>query len=239
MHGNNEIGTVQPIPLIAGMLEEYGIPLHVDAVQTFMHLPLDVDTMGVSMLSASAHKLGGPKGVGFLYIRKGFVDNIRPLICGGQQEQSVRGGTTNVPGIIGFGKAIEIVRNTNKLNKGFTSNEIRSIIESALLNASGLDVMFTGSITRRLPNHISMCFRDINGQELVALLAEKGIMCSTGSACNSGNPKPSYVLEAINIPKEFINGAIRLTYSPDLTESDINRVVSAIEDSVNLLRVRA
>ena len=86
------------------------------------------------MLSASAHKIGGPKGVGFLYIRKGFVDNIRPLICGGQQEQGVRGGTTNVPGIIGFGKAIEIARNTNKLNKGFTSNEIRSIIESALLN---------------------------------------------------------------------------------------------------------
>lgn len=236
MHGNNEIGTVQGIPLLAGMFEEYNIPFHTDAVQTFMHLPIDVDTMGVKMLSASAHKIGGPKGVGFLYIKKEFQGGVKPLICGGQQEQGLRGGTTNVPNIIGFGKAIELnLKNRNKL---FTKQTFGDIIEQALLNANGLDMMFTGSIASRLPNHISVCFRDISGQQLVSLLAEKGIMCSTGSACNSGDPKPSHVLSAINVPEQFINGALRMTYSSDLTEKDAIYVAKAIEDSVNILRSR-
>jgi cysteine desulfurase len=234
MHGNNEIGTVQSIPLLAGIFEEYNIPFHTDAVQTFMHLPIDVDTMGVKMLSASAHKIGGPKGIGFLYIKRDFQEGIKPLICGGQQEHGVRGGTTNVPAIIGFGKAMEI--NLKCRNKLFAKPTFGDTIEQALLNANGLDLMFTGSIAKRLPNHISICFRDISGQQLVSLLAEKGIMCSTGSACNSGNPKPSHVLEAINIPKQFINGAIRITYSSDLTEKDAIYVTKAIEDCVNILR---
>lgn len=234
MHGNNEIGTVQSIPLLAGLFEEYNIPFHTDAVQTFMHIPIDVDTMGVQMLSASAHKIGGPKGIGFLYIRKDFQTGVRPLICGGQQEQGLRGGTTNVPGIIGFGKAIELQKKSR--NKLYTKNSFGAILEDALLNANGLDMMFTGSVTNRLPNHISMCFRDISGQQLVTMLAEKGIMVSTGSACNSGNSKPSHVLEAINIPKQFINGAIRITYPDGLTDKDALYVVNAIEDCVNILR---
>ena len=234
MHGNNEIGTVQDIPLLAGLFEEYHIPFHTDAVQTFMHIPIDVDTMGVQMLSASAHKIGGPKGIGFLYIRRDFQLGVKPLICGGQQEQGLRGGTTNVPSIIGFGRAIELQKkNRNKL---YTKNTFGAILEDALLNANGLDMMFTGSITKRLPNHMSMCFRDISGQQLVAMLAEKGIMVSTGSACNSSNSKPSHVLEAINIPEQFINGAIRITYSNDLTDKDALYVVNAIEDCVNILR---
>ena len=233
MHGNNEIGTIQPIPLIAGLLEEYNIPLHIDAVQTFMHVPIDVDTLGVTMLSASAHKIGGPKGVGFLYIKHGTP--IKPLIHGGQQERGLRGGTTNVPAIIGFGKAIELRRkNKNKLL--LTDNTFGDILEKSLLDAHGLDIMFTGSIVHRLPNHKSMCFRDISGQQLVAMLAEKGILVSTGSACNSGNPKPSYVLEAINIPEQFINGAIRITYNENNTKDEALYVAQAIEDSVNMLR---
>ena len=237
MQGNNEIGTIQDIGLLCDISKEYNIAFHTDAVQTFMHIPIDVEDLGVDMLSASAHKIGGPKGVGFLYIKRSYQNGVRPLICGGQQEQGLRGGTTNVPGIIGFGKAIEIMKDKYKINS-FTNTNTKNIIESALLNASGLDVMFTGSFTKRLPNHISMCFRDVNGQELVSLLAEKGIMCSTGSACSSGNPKPSHVLKAINIPEQFINGAIRLTYPSDLTEKDINRVVAAIEECLYLLRKR-
>ena len=232
MTANNEIGTVQSIPLIAGMLEEYNIPLHTDAVQAFMHIPIDVETMGVTMLSASAHKIGGPKGVGFLYIKHGT--KVNPLIFGGQQEQGVRGGTTNVPAIIGFGKAIEIAhKNKNKL---LTKNKFGDILEKSLLDAHGLDMMFTGSIVHRLPNHMSMCFRDISGQQLVSMLAEKGILCSTGSACNSGNPKPSFVLEAINIPEQFINGALRISYTDKCTEKDAVYVANAIEDCVNILR---
>lgn len=237
MHGNNEIGTIQPIPLIAGLLEEYRIPFHTDAVQTFMHVPIDVETMGVHMLSASAHKIGGPKGVGFLYIKHNFAQNIKPLICGGQQEQGLRGGTTNVPGIIGFGKAIELMH--QRQNKLFTKNNFGDTIEQSLLDAKGLDMMFTGSVTDRLPNHISMCFRDISGQQLVSMLAEKDIMCSTGSACSSGNPKPSHVLKAINIPKQFINGAIRITYNEDNTKEEAIYVSQAIEECVNLLRSQA
>lgn len=232
IQGNNEIGTIQSIPLIAGILEEYHIPLHTDAVQTFMHVPIDVETLGVTMLSASAHKIGGPKGVGFLYIKHGTP--IKPLIYGGQQEQGVRGGTTNVPAIIGFGKAIELVhKSRNKLS--LTDKTFGDILEKCLLDAHGLDVMFTGSIVHRLPNHKSMCFRDISGQQLVSMLAEKGVLVSTGSACNSGNPKPSYVLEAINIPKQFINGAIRITYNNN-TKDEALYVAQAIEDSINLLR---
>lgn len=233
MHGNNEIGTVQDISLIAGLLEEYHIPFHTDAVQTFMHVPIDVDIMGVDMLSASAHKIGGPKGIGFLYIKKQFQENVKPLICGGQQEQGLRGGTTNVPGIIGFGKAIELQKKKNKL---YTKKSFGDILEYTLLNAHGLDLMFTGSVAKRLPNHLSMCFRDISGQQLVALLAEKGIMVSTGSACNSGNSKPSHVLEAINIPEQFINGAIRITYPDNYGEKEALYVANAIEDCVNILR---
>lgn len=234
MHGNNEIGTVQDIPLIAGMLEEYHIPFHSDAVQTFMHIPIDVDIMGVHMLSASAHKIGGPKGIGFLYIRRDYQNGVNPLICGGQQEQGLRGGTTNAPGIIGFGKAIELQKkNRNKL---YTKNSFGAILEDALLNANGLDLMFTGSITKRLPNHISMCFRDISGQQLVAMLAEKGIMVSTGSACNSDNLEPSHVLKAINIPKQFINGAIRITYLDNYGEKEALYVANAIEECVSILR---
>lgn len=233
IHGNNEIGTIQPIPLIAGMLEEYNVPLHVDAVQTFMHIPVNVDTMGVKMLSASGHKIGAPKGIGFLYIRHDFVQGIKPLICGGQQEQGLRGGTTNAPNIIGLGKAIEIMHNKNKL---FTNNDFGSTIEQSLLDANGLDLMYTGAVTLRLPNHISICFRDIDGQRLVAMLAEKGIMVSTGSACNSGNPEPSHVLKAINIPEQFINGAIRITYNNNNTKDEAIKVAQAIEECVNLLR---
>lgn len=233
IHANNEIGTIQCTPLIAGMCEEYNIPFHTDAVQAFMHTPINVDEIGAQMLSASGHKIGAPKGVGFLYIRKDYQDGVRPLICGGQQEYGLRGGTTNVPAIIGFGKAIEITKKKNKL---FTKDKFGSIIEKSLLNASGLDVMFTGSVVRRLPHHISMCFRDINGQQLVALLAEKGIMCSTGSACNSGTTEPSYVLQALNIPEQFINGAIRLTWSNDVTDKDAITVATAIEECVKILR---
>lgn len=234
MHGNNEIGTVQSLPLIANICEDYNVPLHSDCVQTFMHVPIDVDTFGLQMLSASAHKIGGPKGVGFLYIRRSFQDDVKPLICGGQQEQGLRGGTTNVPGIIGFGKAIELAK--KRQNKLLTKSEFGDIIELNLLNAHGLDVMFTGSIVHRLPNHLSMCFRDISGQQLVTMLAEKNILCSTGSACNSGSAKPSDVLTAIDIPKQFINGAIRMTYSTDLTKEDAIRVSEAIEDCVECLR---
>ena len=237
MMANNEIGTVQPIPMISGMLKEYGVSVHSDCVQSFMHLPIDVDTLGVDMLSTSAHKIGGPKGVGFLYIRKEWEQNninIKPLICGGQQEQGVRGGTTNVPAIIGFGKAIEIYRkNTNKLS---TNESFGSTIESTLMNCKGLDFKLTGSMIHRLPNHLSLCFRDINGQQLVSMLAEKGILCSTGSACNSGNPKPSYVLEAINMPEQFINGAIRITWNTQNTKEQAVMVAKAIEDCVTILR---
>lgn len=241
MMANNEIGTVQPIPMISGMLKEYGISVHSDCVQSFMHIPIDVDTLGVDMLSVSAHKIGGPKGVGFLYIRKEWKQNnidIKPLICGGQQEEGLRGGTTNVPGIIGFGKAIEINKQLqNKLShKSLHTNIFGSTIESALMNCKGLDFKFTGSMIHRLPNHMSLCFRDINGQQLVSMLAEKGILCSTGSACNSGNPKPSYVLEAINVPEQFINGAIRITWNPQNTKEQAIMVAKAIEDCITILR---
>lgn len=232
MYANNEIGTIQPIREIGAIAHEHGILFHTDAVQAFGQVPINVDENQIDMLSASGHKLNGPKGIGFLYIRKGV--KIRSFIHGGAQERRRRAGTENVPGIVGFGKAVEravstIEARTKKERelRDYLIERIEKEIPYCRLN---------GDRTKRLPNNVNFSFRFIEGESLLIMLDMKGICASSGSACTSGSLDPSHVLLAIGLPHEIAHGSLRMTLSEETTKEDLDYVVENLKEIVSNLR---
>ncbi len=232
MFANNEIGTIQPIKEIGEIAHEQGILFHTDAVQAFGQLPIDVNDCQVDMLSASGHKLNGPKGIGFLYIRKGV--KIRSFVHGGAQERKRRAGTENVPGIVGIGvatqRAIKTMEERTKKEAELRDYLIRRVLD---------EIPYTrlnGHATNRLPNNANFSFRFIEGESLLIMLDMKGICASSGSACTSGSLDPSHVLLAIGLPHEIAHGSLRLTLSEETTKEDLDYVVDSLKEIVANLR---
>lgn len=232
MFANNEIGTIQPIKEIGAIAKEHGILFHTDAVQAFGQVPINVDEMHIDMLSASGHKLNGPKGIGMLYIRKGV--KIRSFVHGGAQERKRRAGTENIPGIVGFGKACEIAVNT-MAERTRKETELRDYLMSRIEKEIPY-VKINGSRTNRLPNNVNVCFRFIEGESMLIMLDQKGICGSSGSACTSGSLDPSHVLLAIGLPHEIAHGSLRLTLSHETTREDINYTVEELTKIIDRLR---
>ncbi|MDE6961904.1 MAG: cysteine desulfurase NifS [Lachnospiraceae bacterium] len=232
MFANNEIGTIQPIREIGQIAREHGILFHTDAVQAFGQLPMNVDELNIDMLSASAHKLNGPKGIGFLYIRKGV--KIRNFIHGGAQERKRRAGTENVPGIIGFAAAVKRAMRTMEARTA-KERELREYLIGRVL----LEVPYTrlnGHRTNRLPNNANFSFQFIEGESLLIMLDTDGICGSSGSACTSGSLDPSHVLLAIGLPHEIAHGSLRLPLSEETTKEELDYVVESIKKIVERLR---
>lgn len=232
MYANNEIGTIEPIKEIGEIAHEHGILFHTDAVQAFGQVPIRVDECHIDMLSASGHKLNGPKGIGFLYIRKGV--KIRSFVHGGAQERKRRAGTENVPGIIGLGTAVDRAVRTMKER---TEKEI--LLRDHLIERIQAEIPYSklnGDRTKRLPNNVNFSFRFIEGESLLIMLDMKGICASSGSACTSGSLDPSHVLLAIGLPHEIAHGSLRLTLSEETTIEDIDYVVDCLKEIVANLR---
>ena len=232
MFANNEIGTIQPIKEIGAIAKEHGILFHTDAVQAYGHVPINVDDLGIDMMSASGHKVNGPKGIGFLYIRKGV--KIRSFIHGGAQERKRRAGTENVPGIVGFGKAAEIAMKTMEQRAEHESGLRDYLIERVMAEVPYTRV--NGHRTMRLPNNVNFAFQFIEGESLLIMLDGKGICGSSGSACTSGSLDPSHVLLAIGLPHEIAHGSLRLTLSEDNTREEMDFVAESIKAIVDRLR---
>ena len=232
MFANNEIGTIQPIKEIGEIAHRHNVTFHTDAVQAYGHIPIDVEDMNIDMLSASGHKLNGPKGIGFLYIRKGL--KLRSFVHGGAQERRRRAGTENVTGIVGFGKAVEIAMNNmqERIDKEIALRD--RLIEKVLKRVPY--TRLNGDRTKRLPNNVNFSFQFIEGESLLIMLDMKGICASSGSACTSGSLDPSHVLLAIGLPHEIAHGSLRLTLSEENTEEEIDYVVDAIVEIVERLR---
>lgn len=232
MFANNEIGTIEPITEIGKIAKENGILFHTDAVQAFGQVPINVDEMNIDMLSASGHKLNGPKGIGFLYIRKGV--KIRSFIHGGAQERKRRAGTENVTGIVGLGKAVELAVSTME-ERTEKERELRDYLMTRVLK----EVPFArvnGPRDNRLPNNANFCFQFIEGESLLIMLDMEGICGSSGSACTSGSLDPSHVLLAIGLPHEIAHGSLRLTLGADTTREDIDVTIEAVKKIVKKLR---
>lgn len=221
MHGNNEVGSIQPVAEIAAMAKERGAAMHTDAVQTFMKIPLKVDELGVDMLSLSGHKINAPKGVGALYVRKGI--KLTPLNHGGHHERGVRAGTENVPGIIGLAKAVELGV-ANMEENARRARELRDELERRIL-AEIPFVIVNGHRERRTPNTLNVTFECVEGEALLINLDMAGIAISTGSACSSGSLDPSHVLMAMGIPHELIHGSLRFSVGHENTREDIDYVM--------------
>ena len=232
MFANNEIGTIEPVKEIGMIAKEHGILFHTDAVQAFGQVPIDVDEMNIDMLSSSAHKINGPKGIGCLYIRKGV--KIRSFIHGGAQERKRRAGTENVPGIVGYGVAARMAAETMEARTK-KEQELRDYFIRRVLD----EVPYTrlnGDPEKRLPNNANFSFRFIEGESLLIMLDMKGIAGSSGSACTSGSLDPSHVLLAIGLPHEIAHGSLRLTLGADTTKEDLDYTLEQIKEIVAKLR---
>ena len=232
MYANNEIGTIQPIREIGEIAHEHGILFHTDAVQAFGQVPLHVDECHIDMLSASGHKLNGPKGIGFLYIRTGV--KIRSFVHGGGQERKRRAGTENVPGIVGLGAAVKRAADTMAERTG-KETELRDYLINRVLDEIP-HCRLNGHRTKRLPNNANFSFQFIEGESLLIKLDMKGICGSSGSACTSGSLDPSHVLLAIGLPHEIAHGSLRLTLNEEITKEDIDYVVDSLKEIVGHLR---
>ena len=232
MAANNEIGTIQPLKEIGAIAHEHGVLFHTDAVQAFAHVPINVDEMNIDMLSASGHKIHGPKGIGIMYIRKGV--KIRSFIHGGAQERSRRAGTHNVPGIVGMAEAARLA--SAKLEE---SAQYQSRLRDHLIERVLSEIPYSrlnGHRTNRLPNNANFCFRFIEGESMLILLDQNGICASSGSACTSGSLDPSHVLLAIGLPHEIAHGSLRLTLSDATTMEDIDYTVDRLKEIIERLR---
>lgn len=232
MFANNEIGTIEPVAEIGKIAHEYGALFHTDAVQAFGQVPVNVDEMNIDMLSASGHKLNGPKGVGFLYIRKGL--RLRSFIHGGQQERGRRAGTENVPGIVGLGKATELAISSMeaRIKK---ETELRNYLIKRLTT----EIPYTrlnGHETKRLPNNINLSFQFVEGESILIMLDMAGICASSGSACTSGSLDPSHVLLAIGLPHEIAHGSLRLTLGYENTKEEMDYVADNVKRIIENLR---
>ncbi|MDD3858241.1 MAG: cysteine desulfurase NifS [Methanoculleus sp.] len=232
MAANNEIGTIQPIAAIAKIAHDHKVPFHTDAVQAIGAFPVDVDTMGADLLALSAHKFGGPKGVGALYVRKGT--RIGTFMDGGAQERGRRAGTENVPGIVGLGCAIELAvaempQNAPRL-AGMRDRLIRGILDAIP------EIRLNGHPTERLPNNVNVAFRYVEGESILLMLDALGIAASTGSACTSASLEPSHVLTSCGLPPEEAHGSLRLTLGSRNTEEDVDYVLSVLPGVIERLR---
>jgi len=232
MAANNEIGTIQPIKSIAEIAHDHGVPVHTDAVQAIGAMPIDVDALGIDLLSLSAHKFGGPKGTGALYIRRGT--RVGAFMDGGEQERGRRAGTENVPGIVGLGRAIEIAvgdmpRSAVRL-AAMRDRLIRGILDTIP------DTRLNGHPTERLPNNVNVAFRYVEGESILLSLDAFGIAASTGSACTSASLEPSHVLEACGLPPEHAHGSLRLTLGHRNTEEDVDYVLGVLPGVIGRLR---
>ena len=232
MFANNEIGTIQPIAEIAEIAKKHGVLFHTDAVQAVGHVPIDVEKLQVDLLSMSGHKLGAPKGIGAIYIRKGT--RISPLIFGGAQEKKLRAGTENIAGIVGLGKAAELavaeMEETTKKLTALRDKLIHGILESIP------DSRLNGHPTDRLPGNCNISFSYIEGESLLLLLDALGIAASSGSACTSGSLDPSHVLMAIGLPHEIAHGSLRLTIDRENTEEQVDFILEKLPGLVQRLR---
>lgn len=232
MTANNEIGTLQPVAEIGQLARERGICLHTDAVQAFGHIPVSVDELQVDLLSASAHKFNGPKGVGFLYVRSGV--KLPPMICGGGQERGMRAGTENVPGIVGMAEAAREAAAAMKeraererVLRDYFMDEVLRRIPYARVN---------GSREKRLPNNVNFCFQFIEGESLLILLDMSGICASSASACTAGTSEPSHVLTALGLPDEVARGSVRFTLGAQTTKEEIDFVIEKTAGTIERLR---
>jgi cysteine desulfurase len=232
MHANSEIGTIQPARQLGAVARERGIPFHMDAVQTFGKVPIDLDAFNIDMLSFSSHKIYGPKGVAGLYIRKGT--KMVSLQHGGEHERRRRAGTENVAGIVGFGKAVEI-RGRDMAEEGQRLTGLRDRLWEGL-KARVPEVRLNGHPTERVPGTCNVCFRHVESESIVLGLDLKGIGVSAGSACTSGNVEPSYVLVAMGVPVEWAMGAVRHSLGRSTTGQDIDYVLDSTEPLVAKLR---
>lgn len=232
MAANNEIGTIQPIREIGEIAHAHGVLFHTDAVQAFAQIPINVDECHIDMLSASGHKLNGPKGIGFLYIRKGV--KIRSFIHGGAQERKRRAGTENVPGIVGLGKAVELAAATME-ERAAKETELRDYAISRIEKEIPY-CRLNGDRVKRLPNNINFSFRFIEGESMLIKLDFKGICASSGSACTSGSLDPSHVLLAIGLPHEIAHGSLRMTLGADTAKEEIDYTVDCLKEIVEEIR---
>lgn len=232
MFANNEIGTIEPIAEIGEIAKEHGVLFHTDAVQAYAQVPINVDEMHIDMLSASGHKLNGPKGIGFLYIRKGV--KIRSFVHGGAQERSRRAGTENIPGIVGLGAAVERAMRIMD-TKTRKEIELRDYLIGRLENEIP-HCWLNGHRTKRLPNNINFSFLFIEGESMLIMLDMKGICVSSGSACTSGSLDPSHVLLAIGLKHEEAHGSLRLTLSEESTKEEMDIVAEEVKKIVQRLR---
>jgi cysteine desulfurase len=232
MHANNEVGTIMPVAEIGKLARERKIIFHVDAVQSFGKIPVNVDDLGVSLLSLSGHKIYGPKGIGALYIRKGTRWR-QTLFHGGAQERLRRAGTENIPGIMGLARAAELAME----NRDAESSRLQDLRDRIIRELTGIEgVRLTGHPVLRLPNHASFIFKYIEGESMLLSLDMKGVAASTGSACTSGSLEPSHVLLAMGIPPEEAHGSLRLTLGKDNTREDVDYFVKVIKPIVEKLR---
>ena len=231
MFANNEIGTIEPIREIGEVCKKHGVTFHTDAVQAIGHIPVNVVDDNIDMLSASAHKFHGPKGVGFLYVRKGV--KLYNLIEGGAQEKGKRAGTENVPGIAAMAVALEdAVANLDNYSKLVTAKRDRLIEGISEISHSALN----GDATKRLPGNVNFCFEGIEGESILLLLDDKGIAASSGSACTSGSLDPSHVLLAIGRVHDVAHGSLRLSIDEKVSDEDVEYIISAVKDVVTYLR---
>ena len=235
MFANNEIGTIEPVREIGEIAHKHGILFHTDAVQAMCHVPINVTEMNIDLLSASAHKFHGPKGVGFMYMKN--TAKLEPFIHGGAQERARRAGTSNVPGIVGMGQAVKLALGT--LDKDtHTIINMRNYIVDRILGEIP-DVTFDGpeiGSLKRLPSNMHFCFKDVSGDSLLIMLDMNGICASSGSACAAGSIDPSHVLLAIGRSKDEAKGALRLSIDKDLTREDADYAIAALKAAVSRLR---
>ena len=232
MFANNEIGSIQPIKEIGLIAKEHGILFHTDAVQAFCQVPINVDECNIDMLSSSGHKINGPKGIGFLYIRKGV--KIRSFVHGGAQERKRRAGTENVPGIVGYGVAAQRA-NASMEERTKKEIELRDYLISRITTEIPY-VRLNGDKVKRLPNNVNVSFQFVEGESLLLMLDSYGICASSGSACTSGSLDPSHVLLAIGLPHEIAHGSLRMTLSEETTKEDVDYTVDRLKEIVQKLR---
>jgi len=232
MYSNNEIGTVNPIHQIAEVCRKQGVPLHTDAVQAAAYLPVDVDMLGVDLLSLGAHKFYGPKGIGALYIRKGTP--IQPVLTGGGQEFGLRAGTHNVPLIVGLAEALRLAE-VEREERAARLRPMRDRIIGAVLEEIP-DSRLTGHPEQRVPNHTSFVFKDVDGNLLLNLLDGAGFACSSGSACKTGNPEPSEVITSLGLSREWALGSLRVTLGLGTTPGDVEAFLKALPGLVQKAR---
>lgn len=231
MLGNNEVGTIEPVAEIAGLVKPRRIPFHTDAVQGAGMLDLSVDRLGVDLLTLAGHKFYAPKGIGILYARRGTP--LHAVITGGEQERNRRSGTENVPGIVGFARALELVE-AERTAEAARLSDLRDRLIQGLLKVPG--ARLTGPRARRLPGHASFCFEGVNGETVLVDLEQHGIQASSGSACAAGSTEPSHVLQAMGIPSSLATTAVRLTLGRSTTQADVDRTIAAATQVIGGLR---